>query len=69
MGRITLDDWLNSEDDIENKEVSFENKNQTDRHTFFNHKDLSIVYFDSKYKLDDVIKSLEDNIFKCNINK
>ena len=25
MRHITLDDWLNTEDDIENKEVSFEN--------------------------------------------
>ena len=51
------------------EEVSFINKNKTDREKLFNHKDLSIVYFDSKYKLDDVIKSLEDNNFKCNINK
>lgn len=51
------------------EEVSFENKNKTDREKLFNHKDLSIVYFDSKYKLDDVIKSLKDNNFKCNINE
>lgn len=51
------------------EEVSFINKNKTDREKLFNHKDLSIVYFDSKYKLDDVIASLEDNNFKCNMNK
>lgn len=51
------------------EEVSFENKNKTDREKLFNHKDLSIVYFDSKYKLDDVTKSLKDNNFKCNINE
>ena len=44
-------------------------KNKTDIEKLFRHKDLSIVYFDSKYKLDDVIKSLEENNFKCNINK
>lgn len=51
------------------EEVSFVNKNKTDREKLFRHKDLSIVYFDSKYKLDDVIASLEDNNFKCNMNK
>lgn len=51
------------------EEVSFINKNKTDREKLFRHKDLSIVYFDSKYKLDDVIESLEDNNFKCNMNK
>lgn len=51
------------------EEVSFANKNKTDIEKLFRHKDLSIVYFDSKYKLDDVIKSLEDNNFKCNIKK
>lgn len=51
------------------EEVSFENKNKTDREKLFKHKDLSIVYFDSKYKLDDVIESLEKNNFKCNLNK
>ena len=51
------------------EEISFVNKNKTDIEKLFRHKDLSIVYFDSKYKLDDVIKSLEDNNFKCNINK
>lgn len=51
------------------EEVSFVNKNKTDREKLFNHKDLSIVYFDSKYKLDDVISSLEKNNFKCNINE
>lgn len=47
------------------EEVSFVNKNKTDREKLFKHNDLSIVYFDSKYKLDDVIKSLEDNKFEC----
>ena len=51
------------------EEVSFVNKNKTDREKLFRHKDLSIVYFDSKYKLDDVIESLEKNNFKCNINE
>ena len=51
------------------EEVSFINKNKTDREKLFNHKDLSIVYFDSKYKLDDVIESLEKNNFKCNMNE
>ena len=51
------------------EEVSFVNKNKTDREKLFRHKDLSIVYFDSKYKLDDVIKSLKDNNFKCNITE
>ena len=51
------------------EEISFVNKNKTDIEKLFRHKDLSIVYFDSKYKLDDVIKSLEENNFKCNINK
>ena len=51
------------------EEVSFINKNKTDREKLFNHKDLSIVYFDSKYKLDDVIESLKKNNFKCNMNE
>lgn len=51
------------------EEVSFVNKNKTDREKLFNHKDLSIVYFDSKYKLDDVIESLKKNNFKCNMNE
>ena len=51
------------------EEVSFVNKNKTDREKLFRHKDLSIVYFDSKYKLDDVIDSLEKNNFKCNMNE
>lgn len=51
------------------EEVSFINKNKTDREKLFNHKDLSIVYFDSKYKLDDVIDSLKKNNFKCNMNE
>lgn len=51
------------------EKVSFVNKNKTDREKLFRHKDLSIVYFDSKYKLDDVIESLEKNNFKCNINE
>ena len=51
------------------EEVSFINKNKTDREKLFNHKDLCIVYFDSKYKLDDVIESLKKNNFKCNMNE
>lgn len=51
------------------EEVSFVNKNKTDREKLFRHKDLSIVYFDSKYKLDDVIESLKKNNFKCNMNE
>lgn len=51
------------------EEVSFINKNKTDREKLFNHKDLSIVYFDSKYKLDNVIESLKKNNFKCNMNE
>lgn len=51
------------------EEVSFINKNKTDREKLFNHKNLSIVYFDSKYKLDDVIESLKKNNFKCNMNE
>ena len=51
------------------EEVSFINKNKTDREKLFNHKDLSIVYFDSKYKLDDVIESLKKNNFKCNMKE
>lgn len=45
MGRITLDDWLDSEDDIETKEVSFEN-------IFANIKDEDVEFtFDYIYSI------------------
>ena len=58
---------------IENKlvniyeKIDFSNVNSDEREKVLGYSDLSIVYFNSKYKTNEVIEELKNNNFTCEL--